>query len=298
MELRQFEYFSAVAHLEHVTAAAQELHVAQSAISRQIQLLEEELGVALFVREGKHIRLSTFGQRFLPHAERIIRSVDLAKRAAIDYKNPQAGMIKLGFPHSLGIQFVPDLLSIFRRLAPDVHFDFVLSRVTDLLKQLADGHLDLAIVTPWDSNMLPANISGEFLFNEKLKLIVPVNHVLANRQSIHLQELQDESFILFKPGYTLRTLVWEACQQEGFAPKISFEAEETDVIRGFVRAGLGISLLPSTQVVEPVGIKEVSVEGESLIRSVGIAWWHQSALSAATKRFAQFVITHAKSGYN
>lgn len=294
MELRQLEYFYEVAKYEHVTAAAEQLHVAQSAVSRQIQLLEQELGISLFVREGKHVKLSLFGRRFLPQVERTLRSIEAGKREAEHYLNPNAGIIKLGFPHSLGIQFVPKLLSSFRTLVPEVHFDLVLSRVSDLLKQLADGQIDLAMVTPWDKDSFSGQMSGEFLFHEKLRIIVPENHTLANRTSIRLDELKDESFILFKPGYTLRDVVWDACQKTGFSPKISLEAEETDIIRAFVRAGLGISLLPVTEVIELQGLREIAIEGEPLERSVGIVWWNHTSLSAVAKRFAEFVSTRAK----
>jgi LysR family transcriptional activator of glutamate synthase operon len=310
LELRQLTYFCSVARLGHVTKAAERLHVAQSAVSRQIRLLEEELGAPLFVREGKGIRLAPFGARFLPHAERILRQVEVAAEEARRFQDPEAGVVRLGFPHSVGVHFVPTLLAAFRNQRPAVSFDLVQARVRDLIAQLRAGDLDVAIVTPWHS-LQEGSVCGRFLFEESLVAVLPAHHPLTRRMDsadgagagetgIRLTDLAQEPFILFKEGYTLRELVWEACVAAGFAPRIAFEAEETDTIRAFVRAGLGVSILPPSA----PGVVDVNTLGEGVVemplvqrplrRAIGIAWWEEAALSAAAREFARFTVEFAR----
>ncbi|GMA50596.1 HTH-type transcriptional regulator GltC [Alicyclobacillus contaminans] len=296
MEVRQLQYFRAVAELEHVTQAAERLHVAQSAISRQIRLLEEELGAPLFYREGTGIRLSAFGKRFLPRALRILREIEFARQDAEHFLNPDTGTVRLGFPHSVGVHYVPSLIAAFRSEAPNVQFDLVQTRVHNLLEDLLNGDLELAIITPWEDIDDVPPLTGEYLYQEEMRAIVPSNHPLAKKPDIHLSELQPDPFILFKPGYTLRTLVWDACLAAGFEPNIAFEAEETDTIRAFVQAGLGVSVLP---MVHPnagnvPGIAAVPIRGGGFLRSVGIAWHREAGQSGPARRFAQFVVARAR----
>lgn len=262
--------------------------VAQSAISRQIQLLEQELGAPLFLREGKGIRLSPLGMRFLPHAQRILRCVEEASEEAQNFQNPHAGRVHLGFPHSVGVYYVPRLIAAFQEVYPEVSFNLVQTRVSNLLGQLRQGDLELAIVTPYPS-VLADHYKGEYLTQESLQIVLPNFHPLANEKEAQLAALKDDAFVLFKEGYTLRKIVWDACIDAGFVPKIAFEAEETDTIRAFVQAGLGVSVLPPSETATALGIRELSISQPEVTRSIGITWWQDSALSAAAKAFVEFV---------
>lgn len=288
MEIRQLQYFQSVARLEHITKAATQLFVAQSAVSRQIHLLEEELGAELFHREGRRIRLSRFGHRFLPYADRILRDVELANMEAQHFHDPNAGTVLLGFPHSIGIHYVPNLLASFQNEAPQVHFDLLQSRVSELLHRLRTGDLELAIISPWEGVQDTDDLDGTYLYRERLSIVIPTHHTLAAENSLLLHQLRDEPFILFKAGYTLRTLVWSACQNAGFEPRIALEVEETDTVRAFVKAGLGVSLLPDFPGDLSEGIRSVPIAGPVIERSIGIAWRRGGNLSGQARRFAEF----------
>ena len=287
VEFRQLTYFLEVAREQHMTQAAARLRVAQSAISRQIQLLEEELGAPLFVRQGKGIQLSPFGTVFQEHAERIMREVVRARLSATQFHDPTSGTIRLGFPHSLGVQYVPEVLGEFRRVAPAVQFELTQGRVSDLLHSVSVGDMDLAIIAATDEVWMAHGMSGLRLFEEPLAAILPASHSLAEETSISVDALQSDSFILFKPGYTLRDLLNRICLQAGFVPTIALEAEETDTIRGFVRAGIGVSILPQSH--QPYqGIREVVIVDVGATRTVSMVWWQTEALPAAARRFIDF----------
>jgi len=289
MELRQLTYFCAVADLQHLTRASQQLFVAQSAVSRQIQLLELELQVPLFLRKGRQVQLTAFGQKFLPYAKRVLQDVEAAAEEARQFRNPEAGLIRLGFPHSIGIQYVPKLLRDYRTEAPNIHFELIQDRVDRLMGMLRTGALDMAIITPWQELNIEHVMPGAYLFSEILLLTLPLNHRLAAEPGVYLINAQDEPFILLKEGFTLRKTVWDACLKVGFVPKVALEAEDTDTIRSFVEAGLGISLLPPVSHEIP-GIVQVQLRDIRVERGIGLTWWHDAAISEAAKRFVKFAV--------
>lgn len=122
MELRQLRYFMEVAKREHVSEAAEYLHVAQSAISRQIANLESELGVSLFKREGRNVKLTAIGKVFLEHTETAMKAIDYAKEQIDEYLDPERGTIKIGFPTSLASHLLPTIISAFKEEHPNVAF--------------------------------------------------------------------------------------------------------------------------------------------------------------------------------
>ncbi|KIL36943.1 LysR family transcriptional regulator [Cohnella kolymensis] len=258
MELRQLQYFVQVAKLQHVTKAAEALHVAQSAVSRQIHRLEEELGVRLFMQKGRNVQLTPIGQLFLRRAEAILSDLDRSVMEIQEFLDPEVGEIRLGFPHSLGIHLVPQAVAAFRKLHPNVKFRFRQGMFASLIRDVIEAEVDLAFISPYpDKN---ENVSGEVVLTEELFAILPESHPLALENSIRLIDLKDENFVLFNSGYSLRMLVVDACKEAGFTPKIAFESEETDTIRGLVAAGMGVSLLPEMALFQTSSMMPASVK--------------------------------------
>ena len=122
MELRQLRYFVEVAEREHMTEAAEYLHVAQSAVSLQISKLEDELGVALFERVGRNVKLTEIGRTFLFHVKKALQDIDYAKSKVDEYLDPDHGTIKIGYPSSFANQLLLTIISNFKIHYPDVHF--------------------------------------------------------------------------------------------------------------------------------------------------------------------------------
>ncbi|MCR8659131.1 LysR family transcriptional regulator [Paenibacillus endoradicis] len=292
MELRQLYYFVKVAQKEHVTQAAEELHVAQSAVSRQIHQLEEELGVKLFVQKGRNLQLTPVGQLFLRRADEILRELDRAVQEVHEFLDPEKGEIRLGFPHSLGISLVPQVVAAFRHHNPDVKFRFRQGMYPTLIRDLVKGDIDLAFISPVPSEQ--DQVTGKVLITEELFAILPSNHPLANRDEIRLGELKDDQFIVFGEGYSLRPIVMNACEAAGFTPNIAFEGEETDTIRGLVAAGMGVSLLPKMAVefVAPIPIAIVKVIDPVITRNVGIIHRTNEKLPLVAKVFYNFLMNY------
>lgn len=159
MELRQLQYFVKVARKQHVTQAAEELHVAQSAVSRQIHQLEEELGVQLFIQKGRNLQLTSVGRLFLDRVESILADLERAKSEIHEFLNPEAGEIRIGFPHSLGIYLLPTVVAEFRKDHPNVKFRLRQGTYNSLIRDVMKGEIDLAFISPFPEKH--EHVSGE-----------------------------------------------------------------------------------------------------------------------------------------
>lgn len=269
MELRQIYYFIEVAKLEHVTEAATQLHVAQSAVSRQISLLEAELGISLFTREGRNVKLTQIGREFLDHVERAVSEIDKAKEKIEDYLNPEQGIIRLGFATSLSIHTLPMVLSQFRNDHPDVSFQLHQGSTRYLIESIDKGELDIAFAAPVPLHH--ERINGTIFYMEKLWAILPVHHPLAGSSTIRLSDLRQEEFVSFRQGLPLHESVKEACRAAGFHPKFTFEGEDMDTIKALVASGFGVALIPEhTSLDLSHELVRVPISEPDVSRSVGI----------------------------
>lgn len=286
MEWQQLEYFRAVAQRQHVTQAAEALSVSQSAVSRAISQLEEELGVELFDRRGRAVTLNRYGKLFLRYVERSQAELAEGRRALADAAGEERGIVAFGFLHSLGLEVVPNMIRAFRKTHPQITFELHQNAGEALMEKLHDGSIDLCVSVPGLFERDDA--VWETFTNDELVAAVPQEHRLANRSSIRLQDLAGEPFIVLKQGHTLRAIVDAACAAAGFTPRIAFEGEESVTARGLVAAGLGVALLPETP-----GARKGTVDlrvRPKIVRRLGIAWLPDRYMSAATTRFRDFML--------
>ncbi|CEG29376.1 LysR family transcriptional regulator [Bacillus sp. B-jedd] len=289
MELRQIQYFIEVAKREHVTEAALVLHVAQSAVSRQIFNLEAELGVDLFIREGRNVKLTPIGRMFLEYMEEAMKVIDNARQEVQEYLDPEQGIVRIGFPSSLAAYTLPTIISAFRERYPHVKFELKQSSYHDLIAGVVNGDIDMALLGP-----LPKpekKVKGDILFTEKIVALLPAGHPLSKQRSIKLSQLRDDSFILFPKGFVLREIVDTACRQFGFEPAVSFEGEDIDAIKGLVSAGLGVTLIPEVTLVDsvPRSTVRLPIVEPQVNRTVGIIIPSDRQLLPAEKLFHEFV---------
>ncbi len=289
MELRQIQYFMEVAKREHVTEAALELHVAQSAVSRQIFNLEKELGVDLFIREGRNVKLTRIGQMFLEHMEQAMKVIDEAQREIKEYLDPLKGTIRIGFPTSLASYTLPTTISAFREHYPQVKFQLKQGSYKELIEGVMHGELDMALIGPVPKQ--EKNLIGTTLFTEKIVALLPLSHPLSDRASIKLSQLREESFVMFPKGFVLREIIVNACEQLGFQPKVSFEGEDIDSIKGLVSAGLGITLIPEITLVEgfPRSTVKVPIIEPEVTRTVGVIIPKERKMLPTVKLFYEFL---------
>ena len=286
MEWQQLEYFAAVAKLEHMTRAAEVLAISQPALSRSISKLEDELGVRLFDRQGRSIMLNRYGELFLYRVQRMRKEYEKAVLELQALNNPELGDVSLGFLHTLGTSIVPDLIRAFRQHHPQIRFHFTQNYSHLQLKQLLAGELDLCLLSAIDTE---PPVCWKELWRDELYIMVPIDHHLANRTSIKMKELEHENFVLMKKGYTLRRTADKLLAAAGIKPKITFEGDEVATITGFVGAGLGVSLLPDDEDLNPKKIVKIHVEDMVCERIIGMAWIENRYLPPSAQQFQQFI---------
>ena len=171
LELRQIQYFIEVAKREHMTEAADALHVAQSAVSRQIVNLEAELGVDLFIREGRNIRLTPIGHVFLKRMEQAMDVIDQARREVEESLDPEKGTVRVGFPSSLAAHLFPTIISAFRKQFPDVKYQLHQDSYPQLIDSVIKGDIDMALLGPIPGE--ERRVKSEILFVENMVASVP-----------------------------------------------------------------------------------------------------------------------------
>ncbi|MFF8288188.1 LysR family transcriptional regulator [Streptomyces sp. NPDC016309] len=280
-------YFAAVARHEHVTRAAQEIGVPQSTLSRAMVRLEQDLGVALFARKGRTVSLTPAGRTFLASAERALAEVERSADAVRADADPSAGRVAFGFLHTLGSETVPGLIRAFRVDHPRVRFTLVQNYGEAMIERLRAGDLDLCLTSPVPD---APDLVARRLDEQRLRLVVPDDHRLAGRRRVRLAEAAEETFVTLEPGYGLRRITDALCAEAGFTPRIAFEGEEAETLRGLVAAGLGVALLPPPAVPRP-GVVELTVTAPRAAREIGVAWLDGHPDTPPVAAFKRFLLS-------
>ncbi|MEV6105583.1 LysR family transcriptional regulator [Streptomyces sp. NPDC051940] len=278
--------FAAVARHEHVTRAAAELGVPQPTLSRAVARLEADLGVELFARHGRALTLTRAGRDFLAAAERALGEVGRAAESVRADADPSAGKVAFGFLHTMGPETVPELLREFRTDHPRVRFQLVQSYGEWMIDRLREGELDLCLTSPVPD---APDLEARRLDEQRLRLVVPEDHRLASRRRVRLAEAADEVFVTLEKGYGLRRITDALCAEAGFKPRVAFEGEETETLRGLVAAGLGVALLPPPAVARP-GVAELTVTAPRAVREIGLAWLAGHTDTPPVAAFKKFLL--------
>ncbi|WP_127496078.1 LysR family transcriptional regulator [Paenibacillus glycanilyticus] len=289
MEVRQMRYFMEVAKREHVTEAANVLHVAQSSVSRQLAQLESELGVDLFIRNGRRVKLTPIGKILLQRVEQMLHMMNEAEREVKEYLDPEKGVVRIAFPISLAAHVLPKAIYAFRKKYPESKFQMRQALYGDLIDGVVNGEFNLAMIAPLPEE--DKHIQQKLLFTERIVALLPIHHPLANRASIQLSEIKDESFVTLPEGTIFRKIVLSACQEIGFTPHIAFEGDDIDALKGLVSAGLGIALMPEVTLVEtiPQSTVKIPLADPAVTRSIGVICPTQRKLLPTEQLFYRFL---------
>lgn len=272
-----------------MTEAADALHVAQSAVSRQISNLEFELGVKLFVRQGRKVRLTPVGRMFLERASQAMKMLDNASREVKEHLDPHRGTVRVSFPISLAAYILPTAISAFREHYPEAKFQLKQATYHELLDLVLDGEYNMAILGPVPEE--EEHLEGHILFTEKIVALLPINHAFAREPILTLKQLRHEPFILLPDGMQFRKLVIDACLDQGFQPNVAFEGDDVDALKGLVSAGLGISLLPEITLVDsfPRATVKIPIIDPVIPRTIGIVIPKDRKLLPTEKLFFEFL---------
>ncbi len=269
MDLRQLEIIRAIADTGSFTAAGAKLHVSQSAISRQILLLEDELGEPVFHRIGRRIRITPAGESLLQLSHRVFQDLEDTVSAISDKQESLNGTMRLVGGMTVCLYVFPALLAEMRRIHPHLDLKITVGTAERSMAMLRSGGGDLGLITlPIDATDL---VSVPVLEEELLLVTYPA-HPLAKKKAITPADLSRQHFIVFETGSITRKLVEEFFAQERIKPEIVMETENVEIIKAMVRHGLGISIIPWQAAAAEVRTKQLfcsRIAGHALKRQTG-----------------------------
>jgi DNA-binding transcriptional LysR family regulator len=281
VDLRQLEILRAVADTGSFTAAGHRLHLSQSAVSRQILLLEDELDEPLFLRVSGTIKITPVGTTLLGLSRRVFEDIEATRASIVESRDTLAGTIRLVGGMTVCLYVFPTLLKEFRRAHPEVEVKVTPAPAPRLVRQLQSGAADLGLVTlPVEGSTLVV----EPVIREELLLVTSPQHRLAHKKSIGPQDLALEPFVLFEAGSNSRRTIEEFFSREQIAPKVVTETENVEIIKALVRIRLGISIVPYQAVAREVHAGQLfcaRITGRRLFRETGWVYLRASRLPRA-----------------
>jgi len=245
IEIRHLRYFKAVAEDLHFGRAAARLHIAQPALTRQIQRLEEETGVLLLKRTQRSVELTAAGALFLQRVKMILDEIAKATTDARRVAAGEYGRLTVGFIHSSTYGLMPAVLERFRHMYPEVELDLREMTVAEQLDALVRGVIDVGLLRP------PAGdprIEMVPILEEGFLLVVPKGHPLAGAENVSLAELAREPFIMFSQRQSplFHSRIMRMCESAGFTPNVVQHATQIHTVLGLVGAGMGVAVVPET----------------------------------------------------
>ena len=248
MKLHQLRYLAAIAQNGlNITAAAEKLHTSQPGVSKQIKLLEEELGFQIFVRDGRNLsRVTSAGQQVIDRAVRILREVQNIKRLSDDFKDEARGSLSIATTHTQARYVLPDVIKQFRDRYPEVRLHLHQGTSEQIGEMAALDRIDFAIATGSQSlfdgySLLPC-------YRWHRHVVVPKSHPLAKVKKPTLKQLAAHPIITYVFSFTGPSSLHDIFAKEGLVPNVVLTARDADVIKTYVRLGLGIGIVASMSV--------------------------------------------------
>jgi LysR family cys regulon transcriptional activator len=243
MKLQQLRYIWEVAHHDlNVSATAQSLYTSQPGISKQIRLLEDELGVEIFTRSGKHLtRVTPTGEEILKIAGDILRQVESIKQLTQQHNNPNKGSLSIATTHTQARYALPTVIESFISKYPEVSLHMHQGTPVQISEKAADGTVDFAIAT--EAMELFSDLLMMPCYRWNRCILVPKDHPLAKLAEVRIEDVAEHPIVTYVFGFTGRSRLDDAFSEKGLTPKVVFTATDADVIKTYVRLGLGIGIV-------------------------------------------------------
>ncbi len=289
MNLNQLLYFKAVSETGSISRAAAELLITQPAVSKQIKALENELGEKLFDRIGKKVFLTHAGEMLYTHVEKILRTVDEAKTAVRDISAECSGELIIGVSDHISIHRLPDVLKSYITAFPRVDLKLRCHRSETILEMTGKNHVDLGVITlPKDAqNMVMIKI-----WKDPMTLVFVKGHPLESLQTVKLKDAVNYGMILNESDTETRRAIDNAFSLRKLRPNVTMEVAYIETIKGLVKTGLGISILPDKAVESEVKSGELGkakIADADISRDLGVVYLKDKFLSRPATEFLKIL---------
>jgi DNA-binding transcriptional LysR family regulator len=269
LDVRRLRVLREVITRGSFSAAADSLHLSQSAVSQQIAVLEREVGIPLLERTSDGPKLTSAGEALMEHGDAVICRLEEAERELAQIAGLEGGRLRLGSFSTANATLMTPALARFRQRFPKVELEFVEADPETTFPGLKRGDLDLVVVFDYPAFPLDfsRDVEAELIYQEPMRVALPPGHPLAAAKSVRIEDLADEDWLCGSEPDSCRFQVINLCREAGFEPRISFQSEDYGVIKGFVAGGLGVAILPELAGDHP-GIELRAVRGRKPVRRV------------------------------
>ncbi len=269
MDLRQLEILQAIAETGSFTACGKKLHVSQSAISRQIMLLEEELGEPLFLRVGRRVRMTAAAESLVQLGARVFQDVRETVSAITDHSRVLQGTLRIAGGMTVCLYVLPLLFRRLRKVHPQLDVRLTVATAGQSVESIRAGRVDAGLLTlPVEE---PDLVTVPVMHEELLVITTPA-HALAGRRRITPHDLEGQPFVLFEPGSATRHVIDRFFAAENIEPNIVMDTENVEIIKAMVKTGLGIGIVPYQAVAREVRAGQLfctRIDGHNLVRETG-----------------------------
>jgi LysR family hydrogen peroxide-inducible transcriptional activator len=296
MNIRDLEYFAAVAEFRHFRRAAEHCFVSQPTLSGQLRKLEEEFGVPLFERNTRGVQLTSAGEGLLPYAMGILEQARRLNDAAQALRDPRSGPLKIGVIPTLAPYLMPSIVPFTRKLHPKLDLYLSELQTKDLLKALAEGQVEAALMA---LPVVQAGLEAEEILIEPFYLAVPSGHALARKAALSAGDLAGETLYLLEDGHCLKDQALEVCHQTGAHEHPYFRATSLETLRQMIGAGNGATLMPGLAVNAPISqaasIRYLPFKAPSPSRKIALVWRKGAPRAAFFSKWAKDLSRHMAS---
>ncbi len=290
MDLRQLRVFVEIVRQGSFTLAAEQLHIAQPAVSMTIRKLEEELDLTLLNRQERRVTMTAEGESLLRHAERILDNLASAETEMAEFRGLTHGEVRIGIPPMMSSYYFPQIIRDFRDRYPNLKLSVNGEGAARIQRMIAKGELDMGVIAGQKSM---DGLEYQHFLREEIVACTPLSHPLAGRNKISLAEFLLEPLILFKEGYYMRELMDELVATEHLQPQVVFETNLFSLVRSLIKEKLGISTFLRMVVSDDAELAAISFD-PPLHLDLFIAWKADRHLSRANRAFIDFLLERSK----
>lgn len=286
------KYFTAVAEEEHFTRAAAKLFITQPALSKAMANLEKQIGVPLFIKQGRNIKLTHFGEILKEQTMRATQTIEDAVAKINSMANNDTGMIRVSSIFTLGTNFVPQLLSEYMVHYNKVHLHYTQKATTEIINDIIDESADIGFCGEFIYDEFLMNVERKLLLTEELYVVVSKKHKLAGKKSVKFRDIVEETFIGWNDSTGIALSINNALKKNGITTNLntSFSATEDNTVAEMARQGFGIALLADVSSINMKRLCRIKISDIKISRAIYMIWKKGAHVSSSVRSFMDFVI--------
>lgn len=288
VNLNQLYYFSKLAEVQHYTNAAEELAISQPSLSHAINSLEKELGTKLFVKQGRGVVLTKYGEIFKEYVDDALHTLDTGVKKVRTMTGQTEGIVELAYIYTLGSGFVPRLVGDFIRTHEElkVHFHFTVGNTSEIIQGLKEDRFDLAFCSMAERE---SDIQFTPVGRENLVVVVPHGHPLSYKNSVDLEQVAAYPQIFYTKNSGLRPVVDRMFEQARVNPQIAYEIEEDGSMAGLVAQNIGIAVMPEIPILSLLDVDVLTLRNQNQRRYIYMAQAKERYRPPLVQKFAEYV---------